>query len=101
MIADNYTTFCSHIIHLGWFDIIELMFGPVGHTHNGNDATHNVHNTRAGNVNSVTLAEFCSHFVHAWQNPDTRPQPVVIESVCDWESYYPHINYIGGFTKTS
>jgi hypothetical protein len=25
-----------------WFDSVELLFGEVGHTHNGNDATHKV-----------------------------------------------------------
>ena len=36
--------FCCELIHLEMFNKIELMYGPVGHTHNGNDAVHFVHN---------------------------------------------------------
>lgn len=49
--ADNYIEnkcnvfliFLCHLVHWQWFDTIELVFGPVGHTHNGNDSVHNCH----------------------------------------------------------
>ena len=44
--------FCSHLIHFGWFDEIELLYGPVGHTHGGNDTNHGVHNNVCANFNS-------------------------------------------------
>ena len=108
--ADNFTenkcntlfAFLCHLIHLNWFDEVELLFGPVGHTHNGNDSCHNCHNNMCGHFSSVTLGEFFDTFVFAWTNPDARPQPVIMESFYDWDNYYrPHMNYIGGFTKTS
>ena len=34
---------CSFVQHsTGWFDEVQLLFGPVGHTHNGVDAVHKV-----------------------------------------------------------
>ena len=110
LMADNFTenkcntlfAFLSHLIHLNWFDEVELLFGPVGHTHNGNDSCHNCHNNMCGQFSSVTLGEFFETFVFAWTNPDARPQPIIMESFYDWDNYYrPHMNYIGGFTKTS
>jgi hypothetical protein len=53
VIADNYSenrnyTTCmrwaSEVVAAGWFDRVEFLFGPVGHTHNGVDAVHGVHN---------------------------------------------------------
>jgi hypothetical protein len=43
--ADNYNenknntvfAFCSELVMRGWFHTVELFYGPVGHTHNGND----------------------------------------------------------------
>ena len=108
--ADNFVenkcnillAFCSHLIHIGWFDEIELLYGPVGHTHGGNDTNHNVHNNICANFNSVTLPEFLNTFQLAWTNPEVRPQPVVVESVYDWNAYYEkHINHVGGITKTA
>ena len=68
LMADNYAenknntlfAFCSELILRGWFDEVQLLFGPVGHTHNGNDAVHYTHNQIAGDQVSVTLAEFFS-----------------------------------------
>src|SRR5690348_16820313 len=75
--------------------------GPVGHTRNGNDSVHFCHNNIAGNFDSVTLAEFLKTFIFAWENVDARPQPVFLEAIYDWESFYaPHMNFVGGFTKT-
>lgn len=46
LMADNFIEnkcnmllcFLSHLIYWRWFTTIELLFGPVGHTHNGNDS---------------------------------------------------------------
>ena len=94
--ADNYAenkcntlfAFLSHLVSVGWFDKIELYYGPVGHTHNGNDSVHNCHNNVVGGTASVTLADFFQAFVFAWTNPDARPQPMYIDSLYDWDTYY-------------
>ena len=38
----------SDMVAAGWFDSVELRFGPVGHTHNGMDAVHKIHNVDLG-----------------------------------------------------
>ena len=109
MLADNFAenkcntvfAWCTCLVLAGWFDEVELLFGPVGHTHNGNDSVHYVHNHCAGNFNSVTLAEYLNTFVFAWEEDDTRPQPVLLDVLYDWDSYFKkHINKVQGFTNT-
>ena len=109
LMADNFVenkcmiflAFLSHLIHMGWFDEVEIMFGPVGHTHGGNDTVHNVHNNICGNFTSVTLPEFLNYFHLSWTNETVKPQPVAVEFVYDWDSYYEsHYNHLGGLTRT-
>jgi len=76
---------------------VELYFGPVGHTHNGNDSVHHGHNNIAGDFSMVTLPEFLSKFSLAWTNNDARPWPVYVEDVYDWQTYYtPHMSRVKG-----
>lgn len=109
LMADNFVEnkcnlllcFLSQIIYMKWFETIELLFGPVGHTHNGNDSVHNCHNNIAGDFNSVTLADFLSIFPQAWADDKARPQGVFVESLLDWEKYYAaHIREVSGLTKS-
>ena len=44
--------FASELVMRGWFEEIIFEFGPVGHTHNGRDAVHHIHNRIAGNRRS-------------------------------------------------
>jgi hypothetical protein len=84
LLADNATenknnilfAFLSELVMRGWFDEIQLLYGPVGHTHNGNDAVHFVHNNIAGNFTSLTPAHLFHNFTYAWQG-EKRPQPVL------------------------
>lgn len=90
------------MIHLKWFDTVELLFGPVGHTHNGNDSVHHCHNNIAGNFDSITLPEFLRQFQYAWINDRTRPIPVFFEDIYDWEAFFSeYLNAVGGFTATA
>ena len=76
LMADNYSEnknntvlqFCTELVMRGWYDEIEMLFGPVGHTHNGNDAVHFVHNNIAGNQVSITPAELFDNYRYAWSN---------------------------------
>jgi len=72
----------------GWYDEIEMLFGPVGHTHNGNDAVHYIHNQIAGNFVSITPAELFTNYRHAWHSERTRPQPIILESQFAWTARY-------------
>ena len=40
----------SDVVAAGWFDSVELLFGPVGHTHTGMDAVHKFHNVEQGHT---------------------------------------------------
>ena len=40
--------FASDLVRHGWYDVVEFLYGPVGHTHNGIDATHKTHNQSLG-----------------------------------------------------
>src|SRR5689334_5140875 len=61
LIADNASenknnvlfAFCTELVMRSWFRSVTLYFGPVGHTHNGNDAVHYCHNQVVGNYFSV------------------------------------------------
>ena len=52
LIADNYSQnknnvnldFLCELVMRGWYDNVRMLFGPVGHTHNGIDAKHKIHN---------------------------------------------------------
>lgn len=58
LIGDNYSEnksnvnldFCSELVLRGWFEEVQLLFGPVGHTHNGVDAEHKVRDTTERHV---------------------------------------------------
>jgi hypothetical protein len=86
---------------LGWYDVIELVYGPPGHTHNGGDQQHQIHNEVLGNFTSPTFAHFIARYPQAWRQEHTRPTPCVLDVQYDWDAYYkPFVNPIGGFTKT-
>jgi hypothetical protein len=63
LVADNASdnknndlfAFAAELIARGWFDSVMIVFGPVGHTHNGNDSIHYCHNQIVGNSFCVTL----------------------------------------------
>ena len=65
-----------------------LEYGPTGHTHNGNDAVHAIHNRIAGNFTSLTLGEFQTHFQHSWRKESNIPTAVVQEVQFDWKRRY-------------
>ena len=105
LIGDNYSenknntmfAFCSELVARKWYDEVEMLFGPVGHTHNGNDAVHYIHNQIAGNFASVTPCELFNAFPSAWHNEVTRPQPIIVETQYAWKlRYQPNINNVSG-----
>ena len=50
---------------------------------------------------SVTLGEFFSAFNVSWKSDHTRPQPIVLDVMYDWDMYYDnHINRVSCFNKT-
>jgi hypothetical protein len=108
-IGDNFSenkcntilAFLCDLVHRGWYDEVELVFGPVGHTHNGNDGVHWIHNQLAGNFNSGSLMHYVQQFQHAWASDRTRPDAVLLDTQYNWDkSYAPFLDPLGGFTNT-
>jgi hypothetical protein len=109
LIADNYSenknntllAFCSDLVTRGWYDVIYPVYGPTGHTHNGGDQQHQIHNEVLGNFTSPTPVHFLARYPQAWRQEHTRPTPCVLGVQYDWDSYYqPFIAPIGGHTNT-
>jgi hypothetical protein len=80
--------FCAHLVAVGWFDRVELVFGPVGHTHGGIDQPHFVHNNvtkkRTWGTLSVpnaththTHTALALPFAHGHSNQRLGPDPIV------------------------
>jgi hypothetical protein len=91
---------CTELIARKWYDEVEILFGPVGHTHNGNDAVHFIHNQIAGNFVSITPAELFHNYCHAWHSEATRPQPIIMETQFAWKERYARmLNRVSGFTN--
>jgi len=75
IIADNYSenrnylvtgAYAAELVAAGWFDSVEMLFGPVGHTHNGVDAVHSVHNTRLLLTPCTYLGDLLEKFANSW-----------------------------------
>ena len=88
----------------GWYDIIDIEFGPVGHTHNGADAVHRIHNVMCGSYVSMTLGNFINTFEHGFRKEGSRPAACVLDVQYNWKQRYavPGISErLAGFTKTT
>ena len=65
----NYTTcmkWASEVVAAGWFDSVQFLFGPVGHTHNGVDAIHGVHNSELLKQEAAYLGGLIHNFTATW-----------------------------------
>ena len=109
LIADNASenknnlvlTFFVDMVNHGWFDTIDLLFGEPGHTHNGSDAVHKIHNVDVGNCTSGDLGHFISQYVKAWHSDADRPDATILDVMYDWKSYYStYMRKMAGFTTS-
>jgi hypothetical protein len=107
--ADNYAenknnvlfTFATHLVMLGWYDEVYLEYGPPGHTHNGTDAVHRIHNQVAGNFTSLTLGQFQQTWTQSWRKDFSMPAAVINDAHLDFANYYqPYMQEISGHTRT-
>ena len=79
-----------------------LEFGPPGHTHNGTDAVHRIHNRVAGDETTLTLGHFKCNWPCCWRKDFTLPTAVINDAHLDFVSYYAkHIDRVAGFTNTT
>ena len=94
--------YCTDLVENGWYDSVELLFGPVGHTHNGVDSTHKIHNQNVAGQVSGDLGHFVFNYVKGFSGKESHiPDVSLLERTVDWIAYYtPHMRPISGFTKT-
>ena len=110
MVADNagenknntFLAFAADLVSQKWFDNVEFLFGEVGHTHNGNDATHKIHNQDLGNQESGDLGHLIWNYRFPWKKAQHRPRASILDVMFDWDAFYnDHKRPLSGFTKTS
>ena len=94
--------YCTDLVDNGWFDEIQLLFGPVGHTHNGVDATHKIHNVDVGRYIAGDFGHFVRNFPYGFSgDPIGMPTANILKDTLDWKEYYrPHLRTMSGFTNT-
>jgi hypothetical protein len=106
-IGDNYCenknnddfAFGATLIQNDWYQDVKFLYGPVGHTHNGIDAEHKIHNVDCGNHVAGTLADFVNIMPQVW----TQGAPsVLVDDLClDFSSMFkPCLANVSGFTNT-
>jgi len=97
--------YCTDLVNNGWFDEIHLLFGPVGHTHNGVDASHKIHNQDVGAYVSGDLGQFVQNYVKGFNGTNSggnqHPRASILGKTLNWTAYYaPVLRRIKGFTKS-
>ena len=98
--------YCTDLVNHGWFDEVILLFGPVGHTHNGVDASHKVHNQNVANHVAGDVGHFVRNYVKGYKGTrsegDMMPNASILAKTLDWNKYYtPCMRRVSGFTKTA
>ena len=96
LIADNYgenknadvLCFLFDTVLRGWYDEVEFLFALTGHTHNGSDSVHYIHNCILGDFIMATLGEVALRTKNAWSNDNARPELSVLDHQLDWKKYY-------------
>ena len=110
LIADNFAenknntlfAFCSDLVLRAWYDVIVLVYGPVGHTHNGGDQQHEIHNTKLFNFFLPTFVHMLARYHQAWRSEHSRPTPVLLDVQFDFDAYYkPYLRPVAGYTNTT
>ena len=97
----NNETFAYYadLVDAKWFDSVELLFGPVGHTHNGVDAVHKIHNVDLGAFFSGDIGHLVQHYDAVWGGG--APGASILQRVIDWKKYYKDVvRKVCGFRKS-
>jgi hypothetical protein len=108
LVADNYVEnknnallfYCSELVSNRFFDVVEVVYGIVGHTHNGGDAVHKIHNRDVGKYWAGDLG----HWIHNFDKAFTKnvPEASFVNVILDWDNYYRDcLQKIVGFSTGS
>ena len=94
-------SYCTDLVTKKWFDEVHLLFGPVGHTHNGVDAVHKIHNQNVGSFFAGDLGHFVSHYEKIFSEDKGVPGANLVVRTLNWSEYYkPVLNPLSGFVKS-
>ena len=94
--------FACELVSRGWYDRVDFLYGPVGHTHNGCDAAHNVLNTSVGNFQAMTIGEHQLNYKRVWTSH--APEAVYTNFQYDWHTRYADetfVDRLDSFKKTT
>ena len=94
--------FACELVSRGWYDRVDFLYGPVGHTHNGCDAAHNVLNTSVGNFPAMTIGEHQLNYKRVWTSH--APEAVYTNFQYDWHARYDDdkfVDRLDNFKKTT
>ena len=94
--------FACELVSRGWYDRVDFLYGPVGHTHNGCDAAHNVLNTSVGNFAAMTIGEHQMNYNRVWTSH--APEAVYTNFQYDWHARYDDdafVDRLDNFKKTT
>ena len=94
--------FACELVSRGWYDRVDFLYGPVGHTHNGCDAAHNVLNTSVGNFPAMTIGEHQQNYKRVWTTH--APEAVYTNFQYDWHARYDNdafVDRLDNFKKTT
>ena len=94
--------FACELVSRGWYDRVDFLYGPVGHTHNGCDAAHNVLNTSVGNFPAMTIGEHQLNYRKVWTSHP--PEAVYTNFQYDWHARYKDpafVDKLDSFKKTT
>lgn len=92
----------TDMVNQRWFDEVVLLFGPVGHTHNGVDALHKIHNQNVAAAFSGDLGHLVQNYPSGFSTAGNGiPNASILGKTVDWISYYENcVRYISGFKKS-
>ncbi|KAL3685746.1 hypothetical protein R1sor_003768 [Riccia sorocarpa] len=76
--------FCSELVKRGIFEIVEVNFLMVGHTHEDIDALFSKVSARTINKDVLTLPTLMAEI---WESEAMHPVPLLLEEVADYKSY--------------
>ena len=92
------------LIGKGYYDEVLFLFGPVGHTHNGVDADHKIHNQNCGAYTLCTLADLVNTFSQCWHDAavSDRPSAAILQHQYNWKKWFkPDLQRLTGYVKTA
>jgi hypothetical protein len=99
--CDTMLAFAVELVLQGWYNEVHLVFGEVGHNHNGQDAAHHKLNAHVGKLQAMTLGEEQFNYGTVWAS-GKAPAAVIQPFAYDWTHRYDIDAYrrISGYMRS-